>query len=382
MKRFISIIILLTSIIFSNAQNLSENAQISLITCNPGNELYSVFGHSALRVKDYDQGIDKVYNYGTFDFNTPNFYLKFIKGDLNYQLSVYSMHSFMREYEATNRSVFEQVLILDSTEKEQIYNFLEYNAQPENKYYLYDFFFDNCATRIRDVFYNEYPDSIKLDAATYSSHTYRELIMPYLKPQPWSRFGINLVLGEVADKQASMHQSAFLPDYLSKVFAHAKLKGDALVEPVQTLFKEENSDNKTPFYELPIFVFSVLFILLAAITYFEIKYKKRYKLIDFLLFLSVGAVGLIIFLLWFATNHTAVVQNWNLLWAIPLHFFIAFWLFRKRKSFWLKYYFLLVSIGAFAVLCCWFIIPQQFDYAFIPIFLTISLRAFNIFRYY
>ncbi len=382
MRNLILTLTFIASYIIGYSQELSDNSQISLITCNPGDELYSVFGHSAIRVMDYDQGIDKIYNYGTFDFNTPHFYLKFIKGDLNYQLSVYSMKSFMEEYRATNRSVFEQVLLLTQQEKNDIYSFLEYNAQPENRFYLYDFFFDNCATRIRDVFKKEFADSLQFDDNYYKSQTFREMILPYLEPHCWSRFGINLALGEVVDKQTNINSSMFLPDYLKTAFANAKLEGKPLCSDSKPLFEQRNFENKTFFLERPVVVFSILFIILAVITYFEIKYKKRFKLFDFILFLSVGAAGLVLFLLWFATNHTAVVQNWNLAWAFPLHFFISFWLFRKRKCWWLKYYFLLFSISTLAVLICWFIIPQHLDFAIIPILLAISLRAFNIFRYY
>ncbi len=355
MKRFLFVMLLVVSSLYSFSQTSSDNLQISLITCNPGNELYSVFGHSAIRVIDYDQGIDRVYNYGTFDFNTPNFYLKFARGYLNYQLTVSSMQRFMAEYQHTNRSVFEQVLVLNEQEKNDIYSFLEYNSQPENKFYLYDFFFDNCATRIRDVFAKEFDSSLRFKTQHYSSQTFRDLILPYLQPHRWSRFGINLVLGEVADKQADLNESMFLPDYLKMAFANAELNGKPLCKPAQVLFEQKNIDDTTPFFISPIFIFSLLFILLATSSYFEIKYKKRFKLFDFLLFLAVGIVGIIIFLLWFATNHTAVVQNWNLVWAIPLHFFVAFWLFRKRKSWLLKIYFLLVSVGSLATLLCWFI---------------------------
>ena len=125
----------------AQSQTLSETAKISLLTCNPGTDLYSVFGHSAIRVKDQEKGIDWVYNYGTFDFNVPNFYMKFARGYLNYKLSVYPMKYFIEEYKRENRSIYEQVLVLNQSEKDEIFSFLEYNRQPENMFYMYDFFF-------------------------------------------------------------------------------------------------------------------------------------------------------------------------------------------------------------------------------------------------
>lgn len=382
MKRILIFILILSKSYISYSQNLSENAQISLITCNPGNELYSVFGHSAIRILDNNKGLDRVYNYGTFDFNTPNFYFKFVRAHLNYQLSAYSMQSFMAEYEATNRSVFEQVLILSQSQKEQIFNFLEYNRQPENKYYQYDFFFDNCASRIRDVFQSELGDSLKFDVTDYHPKSFRDILEPYLAPHAWSRFGINLVLGDITDRKASLSESMFLPDYLKTAFENAKLSGKLLALPPKVLFKQRNIINETPLYERPIFIFSILLILVMILTFFEIKYKRRFKLFDFLFFLSLGIVGIILFLLWFATDHTAVVQNWNLIWAVPSHFFIAFWMFRKRKTLWLKLYFLISGIAASSVLILWFLIPQHLDFALIPLLITMAVREFNVFRYY
>ncbi len=382
MKRIILLFIIIANSYFNYSQNLSENAQVSLITCNPGDELYSVFGHSAIRIRDNEQGLDRVYNYGTFNFNTPNFYLKFARGYLNYELSAYSMHSFLAEYRATNRSVFEQVLILNQEEKERIFNFLEFNSQPENRFYLYDFFFDNCASRIRNVFKTEFKDSLVFETAGYQPKSFREMLKPYLKPHPWSRFGISLVLGDITDRQATISESMFLPDYLQKAFASAKLNGKLMAKPSTVLFKQKDVENNLPFYLCPIFVFSLLFLVVGWFTYYELKHKRRFKLFDFLLFLAVGVVGLILFLLWFATNHTAVVNNWNLLWAIPIHFFVAFWLFRKRKTAWLRFYFLVTCIISLATLLCWFFIPQQFDFVLIPILLTITVRAFRLFRYY
>ncbi|MDF1546621.1 MAG: DUF4105 domain-containing protein [Bacteroidales bacterium] len=365
-----------------NAQKLSENAQISLLTCNPGTDLYSVFGHSAIRVKDYDKGIDWVYNYGTFNFKTPNFYVKFVRGQLNYQLAVNHMQDFLNEYQYENRSVYEQVLDLSQDEKEEVFNFLEFNRLPENMHYLYDFFFDNCATRVRDVFQKEMTNRIKFDEGAYKQLSFRQMLKPYLEPQPWSRFGINLVLGAIADREATLDESMFLPDYMKVAFAGAQLSNKPLVKSSKTLFEQQIIEEKISFFERPGFVFWSVLIFVFLITFLEIRNKKAYKLIDFIVFLFVGVIGLIIFLLWFATDHTAVVNNWNLLWAIPTHFFIAFLVFRKSKSNFLKYYFLVSGILTASSLVSWFFIPQQYDLAFIPIIIMASLRSFKLFQYY
>lgn len=366
----------------AKAQRLSENAQISLLTCNPGTELYSVFGHSAIRVKDYDKGIDWVYNYGTFNFRTPNFYLKFVRGQLDYQLSVNHMRDFLAEYQYENRSVYEQVLDLTQAEKEEVFNFLEFNRLPENMYYRYDFFFDNCATRVRDVFQKEMSNGVKFDEGAYNSQTFRQMLKPYLEPQPWSRFGINLVLGAIADREATLNESIFLPDYMKVAFEHGKLGEKMFVKSSKSLFEQKIIEEKIPLFMRPGFVFWSVLILMLLITFLELKKKKTYKLIDFILFLFVGIIGLILFLLWFATDHTAVVYNWNLLWAIPTHLFVAFMVFRKSKSNFLKYYFFVSGILTASALIFWFLIPQQYDLAFIPIMLMASLRSFKLAQYF
>ena len=366
----------------AQSQTLSETAKISLLTCNPGTDLYSVFGHSAIRVKDQEKGIDWVYNYGTFDFNVPNFYMKFARGYLNYKLSVYPMKYFIEEYKRENRSIYEQVLVLNQSEKDEIFSFLEYNRQPENMFYMYDFFFDNCATRIRDVFQDELKGSVEFSQSEFEPITFRQMITPYLEPQPWSRFGINLVLGAIADKGASLDESMFLPDYMKVAFENAKISDIDLANSATVIFEQTNVDESIPIFKKPWFVFGFLLIIVLVFTYIEFKKKKIYKLIDFLVFLSIGSIGLILFLLWTATNHTAVVRNWNLLWALPTHFFIAFIIFRKAKSVFLNYYFLVSGILTISALVFWFLIPQQYDMAFIPLILIASLRSFKLFQFY
>jgi len=368
------------------AQTLSQNSEISLITCNPGEELYSVFGHSAIRVKDMEKGIDWVYNYGTFNFDEPDFYVKFVKGYLNYQLSVYHMRDFLNEYRRENRSVYEQVLDLSQSEKDKVFRFLEFNRLPENKFYLYDFFFDNCATRIRDVFQNELKENLKFDESKYKELTFRQMLKPYLENQPWGRFGINLILGAIADRKGTLNESMFLPDYMKLAFGNSTLnngeQNKSLVKSSSVLFEQTVVNQSILVLTRPGFVFWTVLLIVLFFTFLELQKKTRYKLIDFLVFLFIGTIGTILFLAWFGTNHTAVVQNWNLIWAIPIHLLAAFFVFRKSKSTILKYYFLVTGIITLSVLPFWIIIPQQYDLAFIPLILLSSIRSYQLYKYY
>ncbi|MFN8257654.1 MAG: DUF4105 domain-containing protein [Bacteroidales bacterium] len=361
-------------------QTLSEDSEITLITCNPGEELYSVFGHSAIRIHDKTKKIDWVYNYGTFNFDEPDFYVKFVRGYLNYQLSVYPMKYFMEEYQYENRSVFEQVLNLNQEEKNKIFKFLEYNRRPENKYYLYDFFFDNCATRVRDVYTNKL-DSIHFNSQNYSSISFRSMLKPYLAKHYWSRFGINLVLGQIADRNSTLEESMFLPDYMKLAFDNAYIGNKKIVKNSRILFEQKPSDNSLPLYLRPGFVFIVILVIVVFLTILEYKQNRHFRVVDFLVFLVIGIIGMILFFMWFGTNHTAVVKNWNLMWAIPTHFLLSFFVFIKKKSAFLKYYFLIAGIVTILVLPFWPIIPQRFDYAIIPIILLSGLRSYQMYRF-
>lgn len=371
---------------FSSAQKLTPKAQISLITCNPGEELYSVFGHNAIRVYDPANRIDWVYNYGTFSFSEPNFYVKFVRGKLNYMLSVNHFRNFLYAYQRENRSVREQILNLTDKQKQDVFNYLEYNRRPENKYYLYDFFFNNCATIVRDVLEKELKGDLQFPSDYKDTLTFRDLLRPYLAEHHWSRFGIALILGSVIDRKANLSETMFLPDYLEQAMGNATIKINGKKEPFvkksSVLFSQ--TDVNTSFGKLmrPVFVFWTIFILSLILLGIELKNNKIYLLFDGIYFAFIGIIGLILFFAWFFTDHTAVVKNWNLLWALPTHFFIVFFFFMKKKPVFLKYYFLVSGSIAILILPLWTVIPQVFDFAFIPLILTISVRSFYHWFYY
>ncbi len=379
---------LLLSFQFNNlhSQKLSKTAEISLLTCNPGEDLYSVFGHNAIRIKDTEKNIDWVYNYGTFSFKEPNFYVKFVRGKLNYLLTVNQMRHFMLSYKHENRSVYEQVLNLNQAQKQKIFNFVENNRKPENRYYLYDFFFDNCATRIRDVLEDNLSDDLIFANNYKDTLTFRDLLKPYLAQHPWPRFGIRLILGDITDRNASLSETMFLPDYVQSAYSKAKIningEQENFVKHSVILFKAEETNYKYNKLTSPIIIFWFVFFIAVVFLIFEFKNNSYYKIFDIIFFFFIGIIGLILFLVWFATDHTAVVNNWNLLWALPTHFFIIFFLFTKKQLTFLKYYFLITGSVALLILPFWFLIPQSFSIVFIPMILTISVRSFYYYYYH
>jgi len=388
---YFKLLLLLILISFSHqltikSQNLSPNAEISLLTCNPGEELYSVFGHNSIRVNDPINKIDWVYNYGTFSFEEPNFYVKFVKGKLNYMLSVNHFRDFIYSYQHENRTIREQILNLTNNQKQEIFKFLEINRLPQNKFYLYDFFFDNCATRVRDVFEDNMKDDLVFASDYKDSLSFRDLLSPYLEEHHWSRFGINLILGSIVDRSATLSETAFLPDYLEIAVAKAtnNIDGEEVpfVKKTSILFTQTDVNTSVNKLLRPGFIFWILFVFAIILLGIELKNKKIYLTFDFIYFLFIGIIGLILFFAWFFTDHTAVVKNWNLLWALPTHFFIVFFFFLKNKPAFLKYYFLVSGSIAILFLPLWSVIPQVFDYVFIPMILTVSMRSFYYWFYY
>ena len=261
---------------------LSEVAEISIITVGPGKNLYDKFGHSAFRVKDEANGIDWAYNYGTYDFNTPNFYTKFAQGKLNYNLSVAYFEAFYQNYVQENRWVKEQVLNLSSTEKNELFQYLQSNAKPENRGYLYDFFFDNCATRIRDVLKAVLGEELQYnDGFVTEQYTFRELIQKNVKANTWGSLGMDVAIGAVVDRPASAWEYQFLPQYVFEAAAVATVTKSNTKEPLVTttnsLFENIPKEDTSNFFMSPLFVFGLLGLIILFVTYQDFRKRKINK---------------------------------------------------------------------------------------------------------
>lgn len=365
MKKFFFAFFLLT-IFFSPNLNAAENSglRISLLTCSPGDELYSLFGHSALRVVDSVALTDIVYNYGTFNFDDPDFYIKFASGKLLYYLSVQYFVDFKESYEYEKRTIYEQVLNFSDEKKLQIRKFLNENLKEENKYYHYDFFLDNCTTRLRDII----APAASLPAVMPLNTTYRMAIHKYLNAGKsyWSKLGIDLLLGLPTDAVMTASQQQFLPDNL---FLALKASKKPIVK------SETNLTEVFPLYAHQMLISpGLLFTLLLIATVF-LTWKKSPILIqvDRLLFFITGLLGLIILLMWFVTDHSMTKNNLNILWAWPTHL-IAF-IFISKQSKFFKIYFGIYTLAMAILLLSWQWLPQQLNVALIPLIVTLGLRS-------
>lgn len=311
-------------------QNLvpMDDIQISLLTCDPGDELYSTFGHSAIRVFNSYSSEDFVYNYGTFDTKTPNFYLKFMRGKLPYMLSKSTYGNFLLTYNYEKRGIVEQILQLNTKEEKAMVAYLENNMIGDNRYYPYDFFFDNCATRIRDIIPSVTDKIIKWPEEN-SPITYREQLHQHLTGMPWSEFGIDLIIGSIADRTASVSDQMFLPIYMHNHFAATEIGQDSITsmlagEDYQVLlFEEEAKIRNQKKWFTPFLVFGLL-LLLELFLFFKLKDAKALRLYDSISFFIIGLASVLMLLLWFATDHQATGLNWNILWASPLYLIYPF----------------------------------------------------------
>ena len=359
---------------------LSEYASVSVLTCEPGTDLYASFGHSAIRVQDPMMQLDIIYNYGIFDFYAPNFYANFIKGNLTYTLGRQYFSDFLFEYEMENRSVKEQVLRLDKSSRDRLFNFLEKNYRPENRDYAYDFFFNNCATKIRDLIEdNGFISGLQINQTPDAQKTFRELLSENLTANSWALFGVNLALGAKVDKIATPREYQFLPTYLSESLEMITIHGLPLVESDRMSYASKPIVKvQENLYETPAFISFLLFILTLILGTIEYFTGKKLWGFDLILFGLSGLASLLLLFLWFLTNHHPTMYNFNLLWMSPWAF-IMLWIkikTRLNKPTKAQRYIALVFVLLLSAtpLVHWIGI-QKFDPLFFPIIGAIWMRS-------
>ena len=365
------------SVAQSDSLALSQ-IDISILTCRSGDELYSTFGHTAIRIKNTKLDLDLVYNYGLFSFDTPNFYVKFMRGQLPYLLGNTKMQYFIREYQAEKRSIFEQILILDNRRKKEIIEFLQNNIKPENRAYAYDFFYDNCATRVVDVYdiYGQTGKEINY-LKEVEEKTFRDLLKENLRNLPWSEFGIDIVIGARADQLTNRRHQMFLPEYLMDNLANATIEYEGttsnLAKESQVIldFESENKNRKTFATPWPLFLMLLLMISTVAI---NLKSNKWSRIFNKTLLGVSGILGLFLLFMWFGTNHGATRDNWNVLWLNPL-LLLVFTKLRGNNT--LK----MVVTGCLVIAglnCFVTFLPQFFNLAFIPIITSVLIAVWKL----
>jgi hypothetical protein len=379
MKRLVTIIILLLAAEFAYSQNEVRDyssTELFLLTCSSGSKTYSMYGHSAIRLRDTLAGIDEVYNWGVFDFSTPNFTYKFARGRLDYLLGVYSYNTFLRDYFNEERSVISQRINLTDKQIGILKELLIENQLEENRYYRYDFFMDNCATRIRDILEQTlgdeliYPEYDEKDIPSY-----RERIDEYQGIYfPWLDMGIDLLLGSPADSECGFRESMFLPDYLAKNLSAARVSANSTAYPLLdspvTILDFDKTIPANLLLLRPWFILSLLSLVLIFAT-FRIKNTLVQNLFDIVFFTVFMGLSFVMIFTNYLTDHLAMGNNFNMIWLNPLLLFApVIMFFKKNRLFW---QILVASILVFMVVIVF--ASQSINPAFIPIMVLLLSRC-------
>lgn len=352
-------IIILLYLFFSFLSNAQNSPEISLLTFETGDKSYTVFGHTAIRIKDTAKQTDIVYGFGGFDFDTPNFLAKFCTGKLDYKLDINKYQPMLRYYLNENRQIFEQKLNLSTTKKQQLIQKLEYAYRPENRYYRYRFLGRNCSTEVRDILFQEI-ENVSY-TPTETNLTYRNYLDNYTRDTPWFKFGINLALGSTIDRKINTYELMFLPDFLMEEIDKATLNGKPLAQNAKKAFNDLIPLKSSKWQLTPFIVFAFLLIVLIF---------GKSKFLGQIYLLAIGLTGVLILIINLFSEHPEVQRNYNLLWLNPLYlvsFALGFTRFKVAR----KTLATILTLCLLATLGIWFSNVQGYDIAFFPIVITL-----------
>ncbi|MBE0678484.1 MAG: DUF4105 domain-containing protein [Bacteroidales bacterium] len=377
-KVFILTALLSLLLPLSMNSQMADSADVYIITCAPGKASYSIYGHTALRIAVRGTTFDRVYNWGIFDFSTPNFAYRFAKGRLDYMLGAYSYEDFLREYIAEGRSVWSQKLNLTTAEKEKLFELINENLKPENVRYRYDFFFDNCATRVRDILAAAATDTVIFpERERKKQNSFRQLVDPNQKVLPWLDLGADMLLGLQADKRATPFDEMFLPVHLMNNMLNTLIVHDGvklpLAGPAEVVVDFPASGKPGTGAWVPQAVFYLLLLLVLLVTFVFGKPKLE-KSVDFVLYFIYSVIALLLVFTNIFSEHDALHLN---LLFLGIHILIPVlfgYLFTRRKP-------LRLSRLAFFISLSWLpvslIAGQGINPALVPLVLIIMVRLFR-----
>lgn len=360
----------------------NDSITVSLVTCYPGPDIYELCGHEAIRIRG--NGIDSVWNFGTFDFSEPNFVYRFVKGETDYMLSSYPFEYFLPGYFMQNRRVVEQDLNLTQQEARKLHAMLQNEALPQNRKYRYNYVKDNCATRILTRLDQAVGEGIIYsDSVTYTS--FRNSMRHYHKNYPWYQFGIDLALGSGIDGKINSRDEMFVPiDMMKKVSTAQFADGRPLVKETRIIY--EGSDDAimppTSFWLSPLFIAALLLLICSIAVYYGYKRRVLVRWMYSLYFLILGFGGIIITFLVFVSQHEATSPNILILWINPLQLILAIGVWSWR----MRYLDLIMSGYNIAVvgimLLVWAFQKQSANPAFFPLMTATIILSVGYLIYY
>lgn len=379
-KRYIACLAGILAFMATLAAHPADSVRVSLMTCAPGQEIYSLFGHTAIRYEDPVRGIDVVFNYGMFSFDTPNFVGRFVKGETDYRLGVTEYPYFSMEYAMRGSAVYQQTLNLAPEEKLKLWEILEENYRPENRVYRYNFFFDNCTTRARDKI-EECINGTVLYEESNRSLSFRDIVHEYTAGFPWSELGIDLCIGRDADRIANEREQMFAPFYLLHALDSAKIVSAdgqtvrTLVERTEQVLPDGEKACGASFPFTPLQTFWTLFGIVLILSVYGIRKNRRLWGLDAVLFGLTGLAGCVIAFLVFFSVHPTVNCNYMLILfnPIPLIYLpvMIYLAIKKKKDY---YHGLNLVVLTFFILL-WEVIPQKINPAVLPLALCLLIRS-------
>lgn len=325
-----------------------DRIQISLLTCSPGKEVWAQYGHTAIRYYDKESGEDLAINYGIFSLDQTYFIPRFVLGMTDYRMGVQPMDMFLTQYSYEGRGVIEQVLNLSAEDKEVIYKALQENMKPENVVYRYNYFFDNCTTRARDMLVNHLHGKVVYPPAEEDA-TFRSMIHKWNNKYEWSQFGEDLLLGVNADRKTTKSEQQFLPENLRSDFDKAKYNGKPLVKETNVLLDAETEVVEPAFPLSPLSVALIFAVISLVMMLFSYRRQQVYWAWDLALMLTSGLMGIIFFVMIFS-QHPCVSLNFILLFFNPLPLFFLYSTIKKKKVIWWKIWGVLIILGLFGSL--------------------------------
>ncbi|WP_255512728.1 DUF4105 domain-containing protein [Flavobacterium sp. GT3R68] len=332
---FLSFLFLFTAVITKTQSQvlLSEGSKVSVLTCGTGNEMYSLFGHTAIRIMDDENHIDQVYNYGTFDFNTSNFVLKFTKGDLQYMASSNTYNDFFNEYLYEKRAVYEQILNLSSPQKQDLFDRLDRALLSDERYYTYKFIDKNCTTMVVDILNETLGKKVIVKTAD-TEKTYREILYPYFADHFFEKLGTSIIFGKKVDQKGTL---LFLPLELKQSLNTIKYNNQPISSPEKTILEFQKEEAPYSWWNN---MYTYLLILSAIVI---VNNKKVYISYFFLL----GLLGLFLFIVGFYSFHKELEYNYNILLFNPAFMLLTYFYLKNRRTG--MYYTALFSIISLAV---------------------------------
>ena len=377
MKRIFLICFIISIVSFPKVLSQSSNDTIAyLITCGPGTETYSIYGHSALRIAIPGKHSDIIYNWGVFDYRTKCFAWKFAKGRLDYMLDTEITKGFLQSYFFEQRYVYSQRINIDSKELRKLTELINENLRTENIQYRYDFFYDDCSTRIRDLLEKSIGEKLKYPPPEQGRvPTFREMVAKYQSPYPWLKFGVDLLMGSTSDKKAHFRDQMFLPidmrNGLSKTVVHRADKRIPLLQNPEIILDFNNPQIKQSFFTSPTFVFTILIIgvlILGALT----KSRKAIRIIDIIIYSVFSVLALLMIFFNFFTDHLQMKWNLNIIWLNPFILVCLLMLILNKAG---EIWFRIVFYISAAFLVIHFVLPQEFNIGFLLLDIIILIRS-------